>query len=214
MAHPLDAEISRRIKSAARTYGRLKRVWGSELDLTHKLLFYNSFILPSLTYGCETWTLDTRQSSALSSFHNRCIRRLKGLPYDTRISDLHDAEPSTFTIAGYITQQRLRFLGHLARRESGFLPSLLLSAHHFVGSARCCRGVGASPSTYCNLAIETLRAVTLTVDVDADDTGVLTSVHVRLRDLISQYPGIWLVLATFRGWWRSVVVACARELLA
>ena len=112
-----------------------------------------------------------------------------------------------------MTQQRLRFLGHLARRESGYLPSLLLSAHDFDGPLRSRRGAGTDIHDYCGLTLDTLRVFNFRVlqkSTDPQGRAVAETVSVCLADLWSALPNLWIVLASFRGWWRCQTAARAR----
>jgi hypothetical protein len=84
-----------------------------------------------LLYACETWTLRQEQLQRLEVFHNRCIRRLKGVTMLDRVSNasLHAKEPATHPISAWIAKHRLRWIGHLARREDTYLPKQMLFAH-------------------------------------------------------------------------------------
>jgi hypothetical protein len=73
--HDLDAEISRRISSAANNFRLVsRRIWSShDVSTTTKIQLYNSLVMSILLYACETWTLRQEQLQRLEVFHNRCI---------------------------------------------------------------------------------------------------------------------------------------------
>ena len=101
--HHMDKEISRRISSAAYTFHRLTpRVWASDqFSRATKLALYNALVVSQLTYAAQTWTLREDQIQRLEVFHNRCLRRVKGLPRPPHPSlqistaDLHKRRPQT-----------------------------------------------------------------------------------------------------------------------
>ena len=195
----MDAELSARVTSAARTYGRLHRVWRcATIHLSLKLLFYNAFVLPTLLYACETWTLTgegscTGQLQRLSVFHRDCMRRIKRLPLETPIPDLHASGCQTFEISDFIDQFRARFIGHLVRRDEDFLPSKMLFAHWF-STGPSTRPPGGALSSYCEATREMLARIGAKLGLD-----------------LSADTEFWLGLASCRVWWRANVVKGARK---
>jgi hypothetical protein len=129
----MDAEIDKRIASAGYVFHQLGgRVWGSgSLSTRTKVQLYTSLVLSVLLYAAETWTLTHAQLGRLEVFHNRCVRRLKGVSLLDRVrtTDLHAMAPRTATIASSILKFRLRWIGHLARRQEDYLPRQMLFAY-------------------------------------------------------------------------------------
>ena len=79
----LDTEISCRLSKASSAFGRLwTRVW-RERGTTHATTLV---VLPTLLYGCETWTCYRRHIQKLDQFHLRCIRRLLGISWEDRVT--------------------------------------------------------------------------------------------------------------------------------
>ena len=56
----IDAEISRRIQSAASAFGKLRsRLWDQRgIHLKTKMKVYRAIVIPTLLYSSETWTTD------------------------------------------------------------------------------------------------------------------------------------------------------------
>ena len=78
----LDTEICR-LSKASSAFGRLwTRVW-RERGTTHATTLV---VLPTLLYGCETWTCYRRHIQKLDQFHLRCIRRLLGISWEDRVT--------------------------------------------------------------------------------------------------------------------------------
>ena len=71
----LDTEISCRVSKASSAFGRLStRVW-RERGITQatKLAVYRAVVLPTLLYGCETWTCCRRHFKKPEQSHLRCL---------------------------------------------------------------------------------------------------------------------------------------------
>ncbi|BHF65874.1 hypothetical protein SprV_0200888700 [Sparganum proliferum] len=74
----IDDEVANRISKASQAFGRLQStIWNRPgLQLSTKLKMYKAFILPTLLYGAETWTVYTKQARRLNHFHLSCLRRI------------------------------------------------------------------------------------------------------------------------------------------
>jgi len=125
----LDAEINKRIGKAAATSGRLTtRVWENpKLTIPTKMSVYNTCIVSTLLYGSETWTTYSKQERKLNSFHMSSLRRILGIHWSDKITNIQVLEsawlPILYTL---IRQHRLRWLGHVRRMEDGHNPKDLL----------------------------------------------------------------------------------------
>ena len=77
----LDIEIDTRISKASQILDSLhNRVLSKyNIRLSMKLKVYNTMVLPSLLYGCETWTLYHRHIKKLELFHMRTLRSILGI---------------------------------------------------------------------------------------------------------------------------------------
>ena len=71
-------QISEYISRASQAFGRLHtRVWHERgISIKTKLRVYRAVVLPSLLYGCETWTCYRRHIKKLDQFHLRCLRKV------------------------------------------------------------------------------------------------------------------------------------------
>ena len=84
-------------------------------------------MLSTLLYGSEAWTPYSRQERRLNAFHLRCLRRLLGITWQDRVTNIdvlaEAGMPSMFAI---LTQRRLRWLGHVTRMDEGRVPKVML----------------------------------------------------------------------------------------
>ena len=125
----LDSELDTRIGKAATAMARLtKRVWDNDmLTVNTKMRVYQAVVLSTLLYGSEAWALYSHQERRLNAFHLRCIRRLLGLTWQDRVTNIDvlakAGMSSMFTI---LTTRRLRWLGHVSRMDDGRIPKDLL----------------------------------------------------------------------------------------
>ena len=83
----LNKEIVARISKASQALGRLRnRVLNQHI--VRLLIVYNAVVLPSLLYGCETWTLYRRHVKKLESFHMRALCYILGIKWQNRVTNL------------------------------------------------------------------------------------------------------------------------------
>ena len=75
----LDDEVLCHISRASQAFGRLHtRVWHERgISIKTKLRVYRAVVLPSLLYGCETWTCYRRHIKKLDQFHLCCTALAK-----------------------------------------------------------------------------------------------------------------------------------------
>ena len=72
-------EIDRRLGVAWGVVGSLKRVWRSRnLSRRSKVEVFKRLVLPSLLYGCESWTLNAKLRACLDSFGTANLRIILG----------------------------------------------------------------------------------------------------------------------------------------
>lgn len=125
----LDAEINARIGKAASAFGKLsKRVWDNgRLTIRTKTLVYQTCVLTTLLYGCETWTTYAKQERKLNSFHQRCLRRLLKVSWSDRVSNEEVLKRTKQApIQSILGVRRLRWLGHVHRMPNYRLPKQVL----------------------------------------------------------------------------------------
>ena len=121
----IDDEAVLRIAKASAAFGNLReKVWEREgLSIQTKLKVYKAVILPSLLYSCETWTVYSRHSKSLNSFHLKCLRKILKIRWQDKVPDtevLHRADATS--IHTLISKNQLRGSGHVVRMDDNRLP--------------------------------------------------------------------------------------------
>ena len=121
----LDKEITSRIQKASQALGilRVKVLQQKGITLSTKLKIYRAVVLPSLLYGCETWTLYRRHIKQLEQFHNRSLRMIMGIRWQDRVTnqEVLDRAGST-SIESMLLKSQMRWTGHVIRMEENRIP--------------------------------------------------------------------------------------------
>lgn len=125
----LDDEINVRIGKAATTFGRLtKRARENKrLKIKTKIKIYEACVLSALLYGSETWTLYSRQEKRLNTFHLRCLRKILGITWSDKISNVEVLDQTILqSMTSILCMRRLRWLRHVKRMDDSRIPKQLL----------------------------------------------------------------------------------------
>ncbi|BHF59474.1 hypothetical protein SprV_0100243300 [Sparganum proliferum] len=110
------------------TSGRLQNaVWNRHgLHLNTKLKTYKAVILPTLTYGAETWTVYKKQARRLNPFHLSCLRWILNLRGQDQIPDTDVLERTgVLSINAMLRPLQLRCCGQLVRVDKEQVPERL-----------------------------------------------------------------------------------------
>ena len=114
-----------RISKASRLFGRLQsRVWRARgISSKTKIAVYRAIVLPSLLYGCETWTCYRRHLRQLDQFHLRCLRKILGISWEERLTNQDVLRRANLTgIEAMIIAAQLRWSGHVMRMHDNSIP--------------------------------------------------------------------------------------------
>ena len=132
----LDDEIAARLSKASSAFGRLRSsTWDRRgISTSTKIKVYNAVVLPSLLYGCETWTVYNSQAKKLNTFHMKCLRKILNVSYEERIPDTEILERAqSESIFAKLKKSQLRWAGHVSRMDDSRIPKQLLYGELCVG---------------------------------------------------------------------------------
>ena len=130
-----ERELARRISLASETFRKLHKVLRcAQVSLKAKMDVYKTIVLPMLLYGAaESWAPTEAQTQRLDVFHTRCLRRMLGVTVlDISNSELFERTGAR-PVSAILREYRLRWLGHVARREDSRWVKQLLFAHEMPG---------------------------------------------------------------------------------
>ena len=97
-----------------------------------KIKIYKSLIRPVVTYGCEAWTLTTRDEKHLRIFERKILRKIFGPVQDKdgswRIKMNHELNEfiENADILRFIKSRRIAWLGHVMRMDENRIPKRIL----------------------------------------------------------------------------------------
>jgi hypothetical protein len=75
----VHGEIESRLNSRDACYHALQSILSPRLQYKHvSIKIYKTIILPNVLYGCETWSLTSREEHILMVFVNGVLRRIFG----------------------------------------------------------------------------------------------------------------------------------------
>ena len=127
----LREEVSQRIQKATAVYYQLGRTFIGKKELTAKtkMAVYNSVYCPTLLYGSETWTLDSREFSRVQAAEMKYLRRVAGKTKRDKIRNttIRDQTKSV-DIKTKIEINQLRWFGHVNRMNDKRIAKSIYNA--------------------------------------------------------------------------------------
>jgi Reverse transcriptase (RNA-dependent DNA polymerase)/Domain of unknown function (DUF6451)/Endonuclease/Exonuclease/phosphatase family len=85
-----DADVRTRVGKARMAFQQLRNVWVSRhLSKKLKIRIFNTMVKPVLLYGSETWRTTATIIKNIQSFINKCLRRILGVYWPEKISNLN-----------------------------------------------------------------------------------------------------------------------------
>ena len=107
-----------------------RSVWRNRhLSLATKLRAYNSFVLPVLLYGSETWTCTKELRRRLDAFGTRSLRRILGIRWSDFVTNQWILETTRQRpVSALVSERQVRYFGHVARMSPREPTSRILRA--------------------------------------------------------------------------------------
>ena len=118
-------------------------------------------MLPSLLYGCETWTSYRRHIKKLDQFHLRCLCKVLRVSWKDHVPNQEILRRAELTgIESMLNLAQLRWSGHVTRMDDSRLPKQLFHAELSTGK----RHKGGQRKRYKDVLKSTLKAYNIPVD--------------------------------------------------
>ena len=124
----LDSEINVRIQKASVAFGNLeKRVWSDRgISTKTKINVYQTCVVTTLLYSSETWTTYRRHLKWLERCHQKCLRRILNIKWQTLTPDTEVlSRADCLSIESQIVRSQMRWAGHVVRMPDKRLPKQL-----------------------------------------------------------------------------------------
>ena len=114
----MEIEISRRKKAGWLTVIKLKNILTSnKVSPTVKAQIYDTHVLPTMTYGAETWNTTEREEYKLSTIQRKMKRKMTEIKMRDRTTNTELRTRSKVKdIIEIIYESKRRWAGHIARR--------------------------------------------------------------------------------------------------
>lgn len=122
-------EIKRRLGMARSALSNMHKIIKSnDISKKTKIKIVETMIFPIAIYGSETWTIKKQDRKRIDAFELWCWRRVLKIPWtkrETNKSVIERVEIKT-TLEGRIVKQRLRYFGHIIRKDGSLEKDLML----------------------------------------------------------------------------------------
>ena len=118
-------EILARIAQTIAALTKLGPIWKDRnISISSKIRLMRSLVLAIFLYACETWTLNAELERKIQAMEMRCFRRILGISYKDRITNIEVKERIKQHIGQYedllstVKKRKLRWFGHVTRSKS------------------------------------------------------------------------------------------------
>ena len=94
-----------------------------------RMKIITTFVYPTVSYGCETWTLRESDKNILDTWWMKLMRRVRGVTKCHRLRSariLNDLNAKK--LSDMVRERRMRYLGHVYRYPEQRLVRIALSA--------------------------------------------------------------------------------------
>lgn len=111
-----ELEVERRINISWKKFWALKEILKGEFPLHLKKIVLDSCILPTLTYGCQTWTYNTKIKTKLTACQKAMERSVLKIRRIQKIkSEKIRQTTKVIDALQHALRQKWRWAGHIAR---------------------------------------------------------------------------------------------------
>ncbi|KAI8487026.1 hypothetical protein Bbelb_352860 [Branchiostoma belcheri] len=111
----MDKELDCRVGKASAAFNQLGKLWrNKKLSIKTKMRFYNSNVLSTLLYGCETLHLKLSQERRLDAFDSKCLRKILGIRWnDFTLNKIIRLQAKQQPVSSVMCKRRLSWLGRM-----------------------------------------------------------------------------------------------------
>jgi len=119
MQNQTQKEINRRISITWKKFWTLKHILKGPFSYYHKSLIFNSCILPTLTYGAQTWACTKNDYKRIATTQNAIERAMLGVKLKDKIHMTKIKQKFRVNVNAKINikRQKWKWAGHVARMK-------------------------------------------------------------------------------------------------
>jgi len=117
-------EVKIRIASATAAVSKLERIWKSKIKFKCKFKLYKSLVTSIMLYGCESWTLNAEAERRISTFENKCFRKMLQISYREHKTNEYVHKTVKEHVGNYehllaiVKRRKLKHFGHVIRHDN------------------------------------------------------------------------------------------------
>ena len=120
-------EIKRRLLLVRKVTTNLDSILKSrDITLPTKVRLVKAMVFPTVTYGCESWTVKKAEHRRIDAFELWCWRRLLSVPWTARRSNQSILKEISSEYSLERLKLKLQYFDHLMRRTDSFEKTLML----------------------------------------------------------------------------------------
>ena len=99
-----------------------------DITLPTEVCLIKALVFPTVTYGCESWTIKKAERRRTDAFELRCWIRLLRVPWTARISSQSILKEISleYSLEGLMLKLKHQYFGHLMRRTDSLVKTLMM----------------------------------------------------------------------------------------
>jgi len=116
------SDVKSRIGIATSAMTKLNTIWKNKsISIKTKLRFMRAIVISTMTYGCESWTLNAESEKRLNAFEMKCYRKILQIPYTAHRTnesvkcEIVRKSENHVSLFSIIKQRKLKLFGHVTR---------------------------------------------------------------------------------------------------
>ncbi|CAG9832989.1 unnamed protein product [Diabrotica balteata] len=120
-------EIRSRIEMARNTFIKLKKLLcNRNLNLEIRTRMLRCYVISTLQYGMEAWTIKQSEIKKLNSFEMWCYRRIHGISWTEKVTNIEVLQRTKkeCEVIKTVKIRKIQYLGHIMRGEKYVLLRL------------------------------------------------------------------------------------------